>query len=339
MVKIMLRGVKSVVKRTKAGRRVYWYHRATNTRLPDDPSSVAFVAALERLNAPERAKTGPGAGTFSALILAYRASPEYRQLAKGSKAEYDRYLKIVEEAIGRHAVADLTRSDVMALRDLFADRPRAANYMVTTMHRLLNIGIDRGFRSDNPAARIPKLKTGPGHKPWTDAMIAQFRAAIPLGQPMRTALELGLGTGQRRGDVLKMTWGDYDGTGIAVVQGKTGARLWIPCPNALKACLGALERRPGPILCRQDGKGFQPRHFSEQFAAAVETAGLPGATFHGLRHAAATALAEAGCDTRDIMAITGHSTDAMVRHYTKGADQRMRAKAAVVKLERARNKS
>jgi hypothetical protein len=40
----------------------------------------------------------------------------------------------------------------------------------------------------------------------------------------------------------------------------------------------------------------------------------------------------------EIMAITGHKTSRMVAEYTRDADQRMRANAAIIKLER-RNKT
>jgi integrase len=64
-----------------------------------------------------------------------------------------------------------------------------------------------------------------------------------------------------------------------------------------------------------------------------------GLTFHGLRHTAATALADAGCDDRDIMAVTGHSTAAMVRRYTEKADRRKRATAAIAKLDAHRKRT
>jgi len=60
-------------------------------------------------------------------------------------------------------------------------------------------------------------------------------------------------------------------------------------------------------------------------------------TFHGLRHTAATMLADAGCDDRDIMSITGHKTAAMVAKYTAKADQRQRATAAIARLERTQD--
>ena len=44
-------------------------------------------------------------------------------------------------------------------------------------------------------------------------------------------------------------------------------------------------------------------------------------------------VAEAGCSDREIMAILGHRTAAMVIKYTRGAEQKRLAKAAIVKLE------
>jgi integrase len=56
--------------------------------------------------------------------------------------------------------------------------------------------------------------------------------------------------------------------------------------------------------------------------------------FHGLRHTTATALAEAGASSHEIMAITGHQTEQMVKHYTKGVEQKKLAPSAIRKLER-----
>lgn len=55
--------------------------------------------------------------------------------------------------------------------------------------------------------------------------------------------------------------------------------------------------------------------------------------FHGLRKTTAVVLAEAGCSTKQIAAITGQS-DQMVEHYAKMADRERLAEAAVTKLER-----
>jgi integrase len=78
---------------------------------------------------------------------------------------------------------------------------------------------------------------------------------------------------------------------------------------------------------------------STRFSAATNAIKpLAGVTFHGLRKTAASRLAEAGCSTHEIAAITGHKTLAMVELYTRGADQKRRATAAIFRLENAEKK-
>lgn len=95
---------------------------------------------------------------------------------------------------------------------------------------------------------------------------------------------------------------------------------------------------PLTIVVGQRGEAFTESGFRARFFKVIRQltadgeVGL-GLTFHGLRHTAATMLADAGCDTRDIMAITGHKTEAMAQRYTRHADQRRRATLAIAKLE------
>jgi integrase len=44
--------------------------------------------------------------------------------------------------------------------------------------------------------------------------------------------------------------------------------------------------------------------------------------------------ADVGCDTGTIATVLGHADEKMATHYSGEADQRRRAKAAIVKLER-----
>jgi site-specific recombinase XerD len=52
-------------------------------------------------------------------------------------------------------------------------------------------------------------------------------------------------------------------------------------------------------------------------------------TFHGLRHTAATKLADAGADDKTIAAITGYKSMSQIQRYTRTASQKHRATAAI----------
>jgi integrase len=89
------------------------------------------------------------------------------------------------------------------------------------------------------------------------------------------------------------------------------------------------------LLTTSQGKGFDPVYFGAWFADAIGMAGLPeSCVLHGLRKTAARKLAEAGATEEQIKAVTGHTTSRMVSHYTKGANQRKLATAAIHKLEK-----
>jgi hypothetical protein len=71
------------------------------------------------------------------------------------------------------------------------------------------------------------------------------------------------------------------------------------------------------------------RFMAEKIAAA----GLPKrCVTHGLRKAAARCLAESGCSANEIAAITGHATLVEVSRYTKAAEQKRLARAAIERL-------
>lgn len=124
-----MRGVKCVTSR--AGR-TYYYHRRTGRRINSEPGTAAFLAEIEVLNgiaSPER--TYPK-GSLGALIAAYRASPEFRDLAPCTRSDYQRifdYLQPMDRFL-------LTLFDgpgfTISLRDKAykAHKRRFANYLI-----------------------------------------------------------------------------------------------------------------------------------------------------------------------------------------------------------------
>lgn len=142
----------------------------------------------------------------------------------------------------------------------------------------------------------------------------------------------------RQGDVLTLPWSAYDGDVIAARASKTNEPIWVPAHSELRKLLSAAPRKSPIIVVGVRGHPFTSNDFRTRFFRVIRPLEMSGKigkglTFHGLRHTAATALADAGCDTRDIMSITGHKTEAMVARYTQSADQKRRARSAIAKLE------
>ena len=78
--------------------------------------------------------------------------------------------------------------------------------------------------------------------------------------------------------------------------------------------------------------------FGNWFRQCCDEAGLAkGLSAHGLRKATARRLAELGCSTHQIAAITGHATLSEVQRYTRAADRKRLAQEAMKKLIEAKS--
>jgi len=177
------------------------------------------------------------------------------------------------------------------------------------------------------------FKTHKKHEPWPDEVIAAFLKTAP--NHLRLAVMLLLYTGQRRSDVVKMKWSQFDGNFIDVVQQKTGAYVPIPCHQRLKEILNVLPRQSEFILTGERTKQYKPDSLTRLVATQLHQLGIHGYSVHGLRSNAAQALAGVGCSISEIMAITGHKNPAMALHYAKRAEKKKLAQAAIARWEKA----
>jgi integrase len=112
------------------------------------------------------------------------------------------------------------------------------------------------------------------------------------------------------------------------------ARPTPHCNFADKRLFRLISDNKGPRI----GGPFAPRTFAGWFRRECDKAGLPHCSAHGLRKAAARRLAEAGCTAHEIGAITGHASLTELARYTKAADQRRLAEAAMAKTRTSARK-
>jgi hypothetical protein len=119
---------------------------------------------------------------------------------------------------------------------------------------------------------------------------------------------------------------------IEVRQQKTGARLLLPIHPKLKAELAQADSKHLTFIVTEYGAPFSVAGFGGWFSDAARAAGLSDRSLHGLRKTAARRLAEAGCSTKQIAAVTGHASLREVERYTPAASQEQLARNALEKL-------
>jgi enterobacteria phage integrase len=332
------------IKCDRHGRAKYYYfrHKRRLERLPGEPLSEEFMARYHELVAAvEHGEETPAlsdrrafrAGSFGALVRDYLASACFKEKAQSTQDLYGRILDQLSAEHGHKSIHTLRRRHIRKMRDARAETPGAANNVLRLLKIVLYFAVDEELLEVNPAARVKELEGGE-YRSWTDAELAQFEARWKPGTMQRRAFAIALYTGQRKSDQVAMTRSHRSGGVIQVQQQKTDESLWIPEHPELTAELALGEQGHMSLLTTSRGKAFDPIYYGAWFADAIEDAGLPDdCVLHGLRKCAARHLAESGCSESEIMSITGHRTSRMVAHYTKDANKKKQASAAIIKLQ------
>jgi integrase len=336
-------------ERDRQGRIKYWYFRRNGQRwrLPGEPLSEEWLAEYARLKATTDAARQSAAEplttyppkSFGALALDYYDSDEFRYRKSSTKTMYRRIIDPLVDRIGAHAVALIERRHIRKWRNEKAETPGMANMVVRVVSLLMSYAIDNDYRKDNPAARVKQFKLGE-HRAWTIDELAAYERRWKPGTMQRRAYALARYTGQRLGDVAGMTRAHRSGGRIRVRQQKTGTDLEIAEHRELTAELARGEQGHISLLVSVTGRAYSAELLGDDFADWIDAAGLPDeCVLHGLRKVAARDLADAGCSAHEIMSITGHKSLKEVERYTKAADQRRLAAAAILKLERNGNRT
>jgi integrase len=321
--------------------RYYFRYRGQQWPIPA-PGTEGFATAYDALLA--RIKATPFAigrnvefmpGSLGWAIERFLGSPLYNERAETTRRNYRRVLDQLRQKYGAGFLRDLEPRHVRKFRNEIAETSTTAADIAMSLISALwefateQLELELGADPTYGVKRVHKVAHE--HEPWPPELIERFlREARPS---LRLAVKLALYTGQRRSDLVKMKWSQFDGEYIEVRQQKTGTPLSIPCHKALRTELESMPRVAETILIGERGRSLTGKSLGALVRQALREMGVNGYAIHGLRKNAAVALADAGCEVFEIAAITGHLSLEMVQHYAKRRDQRRHARSAIDKWE------
>ena len=309
-MRVRLKGINPVRKKLADGTvRTYWYAWKSGPPLRGEPGTPEFVASYNEAVAQ---RVMPPQGVILSILQGYQASENYRGLADSTRRGYIALIKRIEKDFGDFPLSALTdrrtRGVFMAWRDKIAANSgrRQADYAWSVLARVLSWALDRGLIAANPCTHGGRLYRGSrADKIWSADDEAAFLASAPAH--LHLPLLLALWTGQRQGDLLRLSWSAYDGQRIRLRQSKTGARVVIPVGAPLKAALDATATKSPVMLVNSDGKPWTSDGFRASWRKACAASSVVGLTFNDLRGTAVTRLALVECTEAEIATITGHS--------------------------------
>lgn len=246
--------------------------------------------------------------------------------------------------------------------------PRSVEIMYTILHAALKQAAREGLVSRNVAdyAKKPRKQRREMRVLTNEEMGALLNAAAT--ERLGICIEVLLGTGLRRGELVALRWQDVDlqsgvihvtrtvnrvrlpdgsrRTTLSVQEPKTAAgRRSVPLPPSVLLALRQWRARQneerlimgdawvdtGLVFTTPLGTMVDPDNLAHMLARVARRAGLSGVTAHTLRHTYATRLAENGVPAKIAQELMGHSTITLTLDiYTHVLPEQKRAVAGLL---------
>jgi integrase len=312
-------------------------------------------AALTAARAGQADRRSTERGTVSWLVRRYVAGRT--DITLKSRESYQWAIPHIEAGLGAIPVARLDREDVAEWIEGLAAAGELSRRSVqicrTVLRAALAEAVDEGIIPRSPAARVslPRTVAKPAKvkeiEAWSAIDVTRFLEATREHR-WAVCFRLGVLYGLRRSEVLALHWDDLDVDAqtlridqsvVAVSAGAVWSdaksersRRRIPLDDET---LRALKRRRTEqaserllagswwedhdlIIATRQGGLVLPRSYDRALALAIDKAGVPRITSHGLRHTAATHMVAGATDIGQLRAIAdilGHSPDMLMKAY------------------------
>lgn len=294
----------------------------------------------------------------SAAKLAARMAPTVAELCGQFIEEYSKprnkprtvvtyqgYIdRHIVPALGKMKVPDVTRTDVTALMRDKAHIRVTANRLLACLRKMFNMAEVWGYRPDgsNPCRHVPKYREDGGTRYITDEELGRLYAYLDradaqgLEHPTLTlAIRLQFEFAARMSEIcaLEWTWVDFGDRRVVWPDSKTGDISKPMSEAAYRLLSNAPHIDDSPYVCPAifDSKApFPDGTYYNGWKRILQRAKVPHVGTHGIRHRAATDIANSGVPIKVGMALTAHKTVTMFMTYVHTEDDPVRAAAEKV---------
>jgi len=302
---------------------------------------------MEASNTPAAAISGAPAPaapiTLNELIDRYLAAYTGRDRCRHARVGWWR------ERLGAHPAVAVTDDDIFAALEAYAaaparvfagldadgrrifrakgscPAPATINRHQNALSAVFQWGIERRLLPRdhrNPARLVKRRREADGRIRFlTPEERARLLDAAKASKWPRLYLLvlMALTTGARKGELLRLTWGDVSlERSVAYVAETKNAQ-----PRVLPLVPAVVEELHRFAQARADALVFpsrllpkRPYFFQQRWEEALRIAGIRGFRFHDLRHSCASALAQEGASLLEIADVLGHKQLAMTKRYS-----------------------
>jgi len=252
-------------------------------------------------------------------------------------------------ALGKYKVAEVTRVDVANAHSDRAASPCSANHVLSLLKKMFNCAELWGHRAEgtNPCRLIPKFPDGKRTRLIKNPELVRLYAyldradAFGLEHPTYTlAIRLQFAFAARMSEIINLEWDwiDFDERRLVWPDSKNGAMSKPLSEEAYQLLRKAPRFLDCPYVVPAITKPSRPmsKHsYWEAWKRILAACGIAHLGTHGIRHRAATDIANSGIPLKVGMTLTAHKTVAMFMRYVHVEDEQVRAAAEIVSNRRA----
>lgn len=277
--------------------------------------------------------------TMLSLADYYLHSPQFLSLRGRTQKDYEYVISKVMATPIRHGknmgelkVDRVTVSDCKtAYQQWLARGVRTANMSATLSSLLFNLAEEFELISRNPMRSIKKLQTQPRKVMWTADQVRLFCDTAYAEYKWRSIgliVQMAYTFAQRIGDMRSLKWDsiNFEERRLDLEQSKKRAEVHLPIHINMFRMLEQQHKdfgfqeyvAPHPFPRNGGYVMYNDKEISYLVNQVKDKAELPKElTAMDMRRTAITEMVEAGVDTTQIMAVSGHNSPNSMRPYIK----------------------
>lgn len=316
--RIVLKGLHII--RTKG--REYIYAWRGGPRLYAAVGSPEFMRQYQK--AIDSRKAMPASDTIAGLILEYRNSRAFSNLAGATQKDHERAFPHILKAFGSAPVAAFSdpriRKDIRQWHEAF-ELDRQADKILGTLSRLLSFAVADGALQSNPVLQVPnRYRREPMPSPVRPSDIEKVLSSQETEPSVARAIMLIANSGLARTDARSLLWSHVKTDRIEKRRDKSKVRATPPMTPELADILADMPRHRGvlTVLTNEHGKPWRDADaLGKAINAAFKAAGVDH-TCHDLRATYACRLMAKGGTDEEVAEALGWSMDTarqVRRHY------------------------
>lgn len=269
------------------------------------------------------------AETVSDLIAEFmeRYAPSHMKTATRDAAK-DYHDRIINPALGKMNVTNVTRPDISRLHGKLSATPYQANRVLSALSSLFNRAEEWGYRDEgsNPCRHVKPYPEKPRERSLSQEEIRRLNQTLITHESKSlysvAFVRLALMTGARKNELLTLRWSDVDlkQGRLHLPDSKTGKRAIVLSEPAkeLLANLPRINSNPHVLVGAKEGAHLV--NVNKFWLKIRREANLDGVRIHDLRHTFASIGVSNGVPLAVVGKLLGHRHPSTTNRYAHLAD-------------------